>query len=68
VIFYESHSKLIDHHSPQSAGISGKLLIFHTSLPISEALGKLKSREERKVLATEKEKVCLYLSLFSLAI
>lgn len=43
----------------QSAGISGKLLIFHTSLPISEAPGKLKNREDRKVLATEKEKVRL---------
>ncbi|XP_028403896.1 protein transport protein Sec24C-like isoform X2 [Dendronephthya gigantea] len=43
----------------KSAGISGKLLIFHTSLPISEAPGKLKNREDRKVLATEKEKTIL---------
>ncbi len=49
----------VNHYFPQSAGISGKLLLFHTSLPISEAPGKLKNREDRKVLATEKEKVHL---------
>ena len=41
----------------QSAGISGKLFVFHSSLPIGEAPGKLKNREDRKLLGTEKEKV-----------
>ena len=41
----------------QGAGISGKLYIFHSSLPIVEAPGKLKNREDRKLLATDKEKV-----------
>ena len=37
----------------------GKLLVFHSSLPISEAPGKLKNREDRKLLGTEKEKTIL---------
>ncbi|EDO41706.1 predicted protein [Nematostella vectensis] len=43
----------------KSAGISGKLFIFHSSLPITEAPGKLKNREDRKLLATDKEKTIL---------
>lgn len=43
----------------KSAGISGKLYIFHSSLPIAEAPGKLKNREDRKLLATDKEKTIL---------
>merc|ERR1712048_33447 len=38
------------------AGIGGKLLIFHSSLPMTEAPGKLKNREDRKLLGTDKEK------------
>ncbi|GLG96873.1 Protein transport protein Sec24C [Gryllus bimaculatus] len=38
---------------------AGKLLVFHSSLPIAEAPGKLKNRDERKLLATEKEKTVL---------
>lgn len=38
---------------------SGKLLIFHSSLPIAEAPGKLKNRDDRKVLGTDKEKTVL---------
>lgn len=37
----------------------GKLLVFHSSLPISEAPGKLKNREDRKLLGTDKEKTIL---------
>lgn len=43
----------------KSAERSGKLYIFHTSLPIAEAPGKLKNRDDRKLLGTEKEKVCI---------
>jgi len=45
---------------PQAAGISGKLFVFHSSLPIAEAPGKLKNREDRKLLGSEKEKVCCF--------
>jgi len=45
---------------PQAAGISGKLFVFHSSLPIAEAPGKLKNREDRKLLGSEKEKVCWF--------
>ncbi|XP_011635286.1 protein transport protein Sec24C [Pogonomyrmex barbatus] len=38
---------------------SGKLLVFHSSLPIAEAPGKLKNRDDRKVLGTDKEKTVL---------
>jgi len=41
----------------KSAGRSGKLFIFHSSLPSSEAPGKLKGRDDRNLLGTEKEKV-----------
>ncbi|KAB0790460.1 hypothetical protein PPYR_15149 [Photinus pyralis] len=38
---------------------SGKLLVFHSTLPIAEAPGKLKNRDDRKLLGTEKEKTVL---------
>ncbi|GAB0097932.1 SEC24C [Sergentomyia squamirostris] len=38
---------------------AGKLLVFHSSLPIAEAPGKLKNRDDRKLLGTEKEKTVL---------
>lgn len=41
----------------QAADCAGKLFIFHTSLPISEAPGKLKNREDKKQVGTDKEKV-----------
>ena len=46
----------------------GRLYIFHTSLPTAEAPGKLKNRDDRKLLGTEKEKVrvCVKLSWFLL--
>ncbi|XP_076459281.1 protein transport protein Sec24C-like [Babylonia areolata] len=37
----------------------GRLYIFHTSLPTAEAPGKLKNRDDRKLLGTEKEKTIL---------
>lgn len=48
----------------------GKLLVFHSSLPIAEAPGKLKNRDDRKLLATEKEKTVLseYFFIFFLSI
>lgn len=41
----------------RAAERNGKLFVFHTSLPTVEAPGKLKNREDRKVLGTDKEKV-----------
>lgn len=38
---------------------AGKLLVFHSSLPIAEAPGKLKNRDDRKLLGTDKEKSVL---------
>ncbi|TMS38858.1 hypothetical protein L596_005490 [Steinernema carpocapsae] len=38
---------------------SGKLFVFHSSLPTFEAPGKLKNREDRKALATDREKSVL---------
>ncbi|XP_001650130.2 protein transport protein Sec24C [Aedes aegypti] len=38
---------------------AGKLYVFHSSLPTSEAPGKLKSRDDRKLLGTDKEKTVL---------
>lgn len=40
----------------KAAECAGKLFIFHTSLPISEAPGKLKNRDDRKLVNTDKEK------------
>ena len=43
----------------KASDCAGKLLVFHSSLPIAEAPGKLKNRDDRKVLGTEKEKTVL---------
>ena len=43
----------------KAADCSGKLLVFHSSLPIAQAPGLLKNRDERKLLGTEKEKTVL---------
>uniref|UniRef100_A0AAG5DSX1 Protein transport protein Sec24C n=1 Tax=Anopheles atroparvus TaxID=41427 RepID=A0AAG5DSX1_ANOAO len=37
----------------------GKLYVFHSSLPNADAPGKLKAREDRKLLGTDKEKTVL---------
>uniref|UniRef100_A0A3Q2WKR4 SEC24 homolog C, COPII coat complex component n=1 Tax=Haplochromis burtoni TaxID=8153 RepID=A0A3Q2WKR4_HAPBU len=39
-----------------AADCAGKLFVFHTSLPIAEAPGKLKNREDKKLIGTDKEK------------
>ncbi|XP_071503728.1 protein transport protein Sec24C-like [Diadema antillarum] len=43
----------------KAADASGKLLIFHSSLAILEGPGKLKNRDDRKLLGTDKEKTVL---------
>lgn len=43
----------------KEAQCAGKLLVFHSSLPIADAPGKLKSRDDRKLLGTDKEKTIL---------
>ncbi|KAL4640308.1 protein transport protein Sec24D isoform X1 [Arapaima gigas] len=40
----------------KAAECSGKLFIFHSSIPTAEAPGKLKNRDDRKLINTEKEK------------
>ena len=42
----------------KSDGRTGKLFLFHTCLPTRNAPGKLKPRDNPKLLATDKEKVC----------
>ncbi|XP_048364978.1 protein transport protein Sec24D [Sphaerodactylus townsendi] len=41
----------------KAAECAGKLFIFHSSLPTAEAPGKLKNRDDRKLVNTEKEKM-----------
>ncbi|CAB3372443.1 Hypothetical predicted protein [Cloeon dipterum] len=43
----------------KASNCAGKLLVFHSSLPIAEAPGRLKNRDERKLLGTDKEKSIL---------
>ncbi|XP_051995784.1 protein transport protein Sec24D isoform X2 [Xyrauchen texanus] len=40
----------------KAAECSGKLFLFHSSIPTAEAPGKLKNRDDRKLVGTEKEK------------
>lgn len=40
----------------QAADCPGKLFVFHASLPTAEAPGKLKPRDDRKLVDTDKEK------------
>ncbi|TSK14801.1 Protein transport protein Sec24C [Bagarius yarrelli] len=40
----------------KAADCAGRLFVFHTSLPIAEAPGKLKNREDKKLVGTDKEK------------
>lgn len=40
----------------KSLECAGKLLVFHSSLPIADAPGKLKNRDDRNILGTDKEK------------
>lgn len=50
----------------QAADCAGKLFVFHTSLPITEAPGKLKNREDKKLTGTDKEKVNMSLASWAL--
>ncbi|XP_077535726.1 COPII coat complex component secretory 24CD isoform X2 [Haemaphysalis longicornis] len=43
----------------KAAECAGKLFVMHTSLPIADAPGKLKNRDDRKLLGTDKEKSVL---------
>jgi len=43
----------------KASGRAGKLIVFHSSLPQAENPGKLKQREDRKLLGTDKEKAIL---------
>lgn len=43
----------------KASDCAGKLLVFHSTLPISDAPGHLKNRDDRKLLGTEKEKTIL---------
>jgi len=43
----------------KAAECAGKILLFNSSLPVAEAPGKLKNRDDRKLLGTDKEKVVL---------
>merc|ERR1719500_2532503 len=43
----------------KAAQCAGKLIVFHHNLPVAEAPGKLKNRDDRKLLGTEKEKTVL---------
>ncbi|PAA61724.1 hypothetical protein BOX15_Mlig008454g1 [Macrostomum lignano] len=43
----------------KSAQCPGKLIVFHTGLPTAEAPGKLKNRDDRKLLGSDKEKTLL---------
>ena len=44
----------------KSSDRSGKLFIFHSSLPTAEAPGKMKNRDDRKLLGSDKEKVFFF--------
>uniref|UniRef100_A0A3Q1BAZ2 SEC24 homolog D, COPII coat complex component n=1 Tax=Amphiprion ocellaris TaxID=80972 RepID=A0A3Q1BAZ2_AMPOC len=41
----------------KEAECSGKLFIFHSSMPTAEAPGKLKNRDDKKLVNTDKEKM-----------
>merc|ERR1711899_485144 len=43
----------------KAANCAGKLIVFHHNLPVAEAPGKLKNRDDRKVLGQESEKTVL---------
>jgi protein transport protein SEC24 len=43
----------------KSSECAGKLLVFHSTLPLTGALGQLKNRDDRKLLGTEKERTVL---------
>ncbi|KAG7266741.1 hypothetical protein CRUP_025060 [Coryphaenoides rupestris] len=44
----------------KAAECSGKLFIFHSSMPTAEAPGKLKNRDDKKLVNTDKEKTLFH--------
>ncbi|XP_059891855.1 protein transport protein Sec24D isoform X7 [Gadus macrocephalus] len=44
----------------KAAECSGKLFIFHASIPTAEAPGKLKNRDDKKLVSTDKEKTLFH--------
>ncbi|CAL8241863.1 unnamed protein product [Merluccius merluccius] len=44
----------------KAAECSGKLFIFHSSIPTAEAPGKLKNRDDKKLVNTDKEKTLFH--------
>lgn len=46
----------------RAANCSGKLYVLHANLPVGEAPGKLKHRDDRRLIGTEKEKVGVLVS------
>jgi len=43
----------------RAAGRCGKLVVFHHNLPVADAPGRLKNRDDRKCLGTDREKTVL---------
>lgn len=43
----------------KASNCAGKLLVFNSTLPLADAPGKLKNRDDRKLLGTEKERTVL---------
>lgn len=43
----------------KASDTTGKLLVFHSTLPTAECPGKLRNRDDRKLLGTDKEKTVL---------
>ncbi|KAH1004221.1 hypothetical protein HUJ04_004007 [Dendroctonus ponderosae] len=43
----------------KASDTTGKLLVFHSTLPSADAPGKLRNRDDRKLLGTDKEKTVL---------
>ncbi|CAL8385352.1 unnamed protein product [Arctogadus glacialis] len=50
---------LFGHRPLQAAECSGKLFIFHASIPTAEAPGKL-NRDDKKLVSTDKEKTLFH--------
>merc|ERR1719225_2032824 len=43
----------------KAANMTGKMIVFHHTLPVAPAPGQLKNRDDRKTLGTDKEKTVL---------
>lgn len=47
------------YYDYQASECAGKLMVFSSNLPMVDAPGKLKNRDDRKLLGTDKEKTIL---------